>query len=490
MSLTQKQIESRLADDKRKIDYLLFLASGGTPGTGTVTNFVFTDANGVDGTVSTSTSTPTLSLAFTPNGILKSNGTTLSSAIAGDFPTLNQNTTGSAASLSTNLPVSRLDSGTDASATTFWNGGGTWESINLVVTPVGTGEAVLFDLGTDILYHKALLGTTFIDVSTVTNDVVISLSATGTPSSSTYLRGDNTWATIAGAGDVSKVGTPVNNQIGVWTGDGTIEGDTNFTWSGTQLVAKGSGSGVTTIDIFGGSINALQIGADVNAITRTNATNKFGGIVGPHYTNTEEPWSIMKWTSSVSNNTIYIGFGENPGTNSATSIEMYTASTTTTLSGAGVQRKVLLTNSKMHINDNTQNFDFQVSGDTDLNLFWIDASADNVVIGAATGTDKLNVTGNINLTTAGNKLKIATGSNASIGTATLVAGTVVVSTTAITTSSKVFVSLNTPGGTLGLSYSIPGASIVNGTSFVINAVDTTGAVLVTDTSTINWWIIN
>jgi hypothetical protein len=38
-----------------------------------------------------------------------------------------------------------------------------------------------------------------------------------------------------GSGDVSKVGTPVNNQIGVWTGDGTIEGDANLTWDGTSF---------------------------------------------------------------------------------------------------------------------------------------------------------------------------------------------------------------------------------------------------------------
>jgi hypothetical protein len=60
-----------------------------------------------------------------------------------------------------------------------------------------------------------------------------SLSATGTPSSSTYLRGDNTWATVTGSGDVSKVGTPVNNQVGVWTGDGTIEGDAALTFDTT-----------------------------------------------------------------------------------------------------------------------------------------------------------------------------------------------------------------------------------------------------------------
>lgn len=60
------------------------------------------------------------------------------------------------------------------------------------------------------------------------------LSATGTPSSSTFLRGDNTWAVPAGSGDVSKVGTPVDNQVGVWTGNGTIEGDADLTFDTTS----------------------------------------------------------------------------------------------------------------------------------------------------------------------------------------------------------------------------------------------------------------
>jgi len=36
-----------------------------------------------------------------------------------------------------------------------------------------------------------------------------------------------------GGGDVTKVGTPVNNQIGVWTGDGTLEGDAGLTFDST-----------------------------------------------------------------------------------------------------------------------------------------------------------------------------------------------------------------------------------------------------------------
>ena len=50
------------------------------------------------------------------------------------------------------------------------------------------------------------------------------LSATGTPSSSTFLRGDNAWSVPSGAGDVVKVGTPIDNEISIWTGNGTIEG--------------------------------------------------------------------------------------------------------------------------------------------------------------------------------------------------------------------------------------------------------------------------
>jgi len=44
-----------------------------------------------------------------------------------------------------------------------------------------------------------------------------------------------------GGGDVFKVGTPVDGEIGVWTGDGTIEGDPHFTWNtATGLMSIGS----------------------------------------------------------------------------------------------------------------------------------------------------------------------------------------------------------------------------------------------------------
>jgi len=50
-----------------------------------------------------------------------------------------------------------------------------------------------------------------------------------------------TGASGSGSGDVVKVGTPLNNQVGVWTGDGTLEGVSTLIFDGTNL-GIGAGS--------------------------------------------------------------------------------------------------------------------------------------------------------------------------------------------------------------------------------------------------------
>jgi hypothetical protein len=118
---------------------------------GTVTSVSVVSANGFAGTVATATSTPAISLSTTITGVIKGNGTAISAATAGtdysagtsalgtgilksttatgaltiavaaDFPTLNQNTTGSSASCTGNAATAttatNLSGGTVAATT-------------------------------------------------------------------------------------------------------------------------------------------------------------------------------------------------------------------------------------------------------------------------------------------------------------------------------------------------------------------------------------
>lgn len=85
-----------------------------------------------------------------------------------------------------------------------------------------------------------------------------------------------------------------------------------------------------------------------------------------------------------------------------------------------------------------------------------------------------------------------TGAAKICGTATLATGTVTVATTAVATGDLIFVSCESAvnGTTTGNFLEAPTASIVDGTSFVINSVDAAGAVVTTDTSTVNWFIVH
>lgn len=86
------------------------------------------------------------------------------------------------------------------------------------------------------------------------------------------------------------------------------------------------------------------------------------------------------------------------------------------------------------------------------------------------------------------------GQREQVGTVTLVSGTKTINTgITVTANSKVFVSVNTPGGTDGINYSVPDSSLVVGGpgtgSITINSISSAGAVVTTDTSTVNYLIV-
>lgn len=147
------------------------------------------------------------------------------------------------------------------------------------------------------------------------------------------------------------------------------------------------------------------------------------------------------------------------------------------------------------------NLDYTSDGTTFTPLLTIEAGGGGSIFtgsvssnGRVTGTTGLTATsGDLRIENVGYTINIdgsTVGNDNVIGVATLVNGTVTVNTSAVIAGCKIFLSLNTPGGTLGINYAAPDASRSAGSSFVINAVDSSGAVVTTDTSTIDWWIIH
>lgn len=101
-------------------------------------------------------------------------------------------------------------------------------------------------------------------------DVIeLALGADGTFLKSNGAASAPTFATPAGSGDVSKVGTPVDGQLGVWTGDGTIEGDAALTFDTT--------TNTLTTDIFAGALTGNASTATALQNARTIGGTSFDG---------------------------------------------------------------------------------------------------------------------------------------------------------------------------------------------------------------------
>ena len=104
----------------------------------------------------------------------------------------------------------------------------------------------------------------------------------------------------------------------------------------------------------------------------------------------------------------------------------------------------------------------------------------NAGFGTSTPAELLEVNGNIRISGI-NGIKITEGSNGTMGTATLVAGTVIVNTSSVTANSRIFLmEQNNTGAANGTAFI---NARVAGTSFTIRS--TNGA----DASDVAWWII-
>ena len=103
-----------------------------------------------------------------------------------------------------------------------------------------------------------------------------------TTSSGVFARvnGGTTTLGAAAGTDVTRVGTPVNNQLGVWTGDGTLEGDANLTFDGATLTTTGfTSTSSVTVNAATPSISLLSTEAEDNKNIYFRSSSGFEGVI-------------------------------------------------------------------------------------------------------------------------------------------------------------------------------------------------------------------
>lgn len=145
----------------------------------------------------------------------------------------------------------------------------------------------------------------------------LALGADGTFLKSNGASSAPSFSTPAGSGDVSKVGTPVNNQIAVWTGDGTIEGDTALTFD-------------TSTDTLA-TVNAAFSGDVTVADEAYDATAWNGSLEVPTKNAIRDKIESMSAGSGITRSVSSISSPTTAGASSATDYVYFITNTTLTL---------------------------------------------------------------------------------------------------------------------------------------------------------------
>lgn len=260
--------------------------------------------------------------------------------------------------------------------------------------------------------------------------------------------------------NVADWNTSRHNRSGVFNGinygkkivgsDSVGRVDIGSASAGTVLSLTGNAAGVRALQMVRSGVTTVGYGVTTDGVVFQNETAGLG---------------IAQWTGTASANNLVLGTGYS------------TTSPTLTISGA-TSTGTDVAPGTLTISPPSGTGNAATGGS--IGFATPDAGASGTTPQTRTTKVTISKVGNLVLTTAGQGLQLKEGSNARMGTAVLVGGSVTVANTSVTANSRIFVTSNADGGTPG-SLRISARSA--GTSFTITSSSGT------DTSTVAWVMV-
>lgn len=317
----------------------------------------------------------------------------------------------------------------------------------LVINPT-TGRTEQMQTGNNLL----IPGTSTLTVSSLTSGRVPFVSTGGLVTDSANFRMDITNGTLV----VQNAST--SGAIGALRSADDFYVDYDFSNAGGILNFRSQSAGVTT-----GTLNAAGV------FTLPAATGNTLVVSSTNDSTSKDTGSIVTEGGFAAEKTIVAGTGL-----STTGAITYNAASRVTIDQqTATTSRIIAWGSDASTNGTGQLR--SIRSDASSNTLAFSWSATEVVTSLP-----LNAADNITTTVAGKGLSIKEGSNAKMGAATLVGGTVTVNTTAVTANSRIYLTSQVDGGTPGY---LRVSGRVAATSFTI----TSGSG--TDTSTVAWMIV-